>query len=99
MNAHVRFPKPSDDHGPVPDLPSLLAAPVESGGPICLVCGGVIKIRKDALVCFARYRAFDSRCRRHEVEFVRFMAVEAALMAALTVVGELRGDLARRGAP
>jgi predicted nucleic acid-binding Zn ribbon protein len=93
MHAHVRLDGRPDDHRAVGGLAPALAA---AGSPTCPECGSTILTKRPASVCSARCRAAASRRRRQEADLARLTAAEAALVAALGVVGELRGDLARR---
>jgi hypothetical protein len=94
--AHVRENQPGDGLGVVGNVSPLLAA---SGAtfPICSQCGATLGSRRHPTTfCGPRCRAAASRRRRAEAELAKLAAAEAALLAALSVVQNLRAEIARR---
>lgn len=102
MNAHVRLVAPFPVPEPVPASSAVLVpagstvVPAEDS-PTCPECHEPLGHRKHpATYCSARCRAAGSRRRRLGEDVARLDAAEAALLGALGVVRDIRGDLARR---
>lgn len=93
-HANVRIGAEEDTLPPVGNLPPMLAA---SGDPTCSECGIVLGTRRHPTTfCSPRCRAAASRRRRLLADQAKLDAAEAALLAALGVVRDLRTEIARR---
>jgi len=95
MTAHVRIQDDPRGGNVVPLFPE---SPTPKR-PTCPECGKFIQTRKPAVVCSARCRAAASRRRRVEAALLKLDAGEAALLAALEVIRQLKGVLVFRGTP
>ena len=92
--ANVRIGSEQDGLPSVGNPPALLAVP---GALTCSECGIVLgRRRHPTTFCSPRCRAAASRRRRIEAELAKLASAEAALLAALSVVHDLRAEIARR---